>query len=92
MDSESSDTEDSDAELEERKVMRSVLDRQSRLKNMNAEKVTGEALARKPLGFGDLCRYFQKYLSKDSEDDAAYDVGCDIFYHFVKYLFRLQQT
>ena len=79
IDSDSSDSEDSSTELETRREMRNVLEKQRRLRNMNTEQRTEGTKKIKALGFGDLCRYFQRSLSEDNEDDTAVNVSWIFF-------------
>ena len=79
IDSDSSDSEDSSTELETRREMRNVLEKQRRLRNMNTEQRTEGTKKVKELGFGDLCRYFRRSLSEDNEDDTAVKVSWIFF-------------
>ena len=77
LDTDSSDSEYSSTELETRRCMRSVLERNERGRKM------GESSIQRKLGFGDLCRYFQRSLSKDTEDDTANDVSKHILVIYI---------
>ena len=69
IDSDSSDSEYSSTELETRSCMRSVLERTDRVRKME------ERSSRRKLGFGDLCRYFQRSMTQDTEDETAKNVS-----------------
>ena len=63
--------------------MRSILENQERLRNMNTEQRTEGSWKIKPLGFGDLCRYFQRSLSEDIDDETAHNVSWNYFLLFI---------
>ena len=57
--------------------MRSVLERNDRGRKMEERSI------QRKLGFGDLCRYFRRSLSEDTEDDTANDVSWPVLVIYI---------